>query len=361
MTGAEVMGLNKLTSLLLYAGLEPAEFDALKPLAVEENRKNIKVYAMISTGLFLLLIAASAVTRDFARANVTIYIIMAAISAVICVCAGRLPKRSPRRTMALSYAFALVLYAFSISITMLHLSRPAVTTIVLLLAIPFLLVDRPIRLAALTALVTAALCALSARYKDPNVASSDIWNGISFGAVGVAAVVLQMRTRFKMLAQNRKIEHMSQTDALTGAKNRNSFEQNLSRYAAKCAENIICVYADVNGLHDLNDTKGHRAGDAMLQAVARELIAAFGAEHTYRVGGDEFVCFRVDAPEDAALEDLRHVCGNLKMQGYNLSVGAASEEKARLNMIALTGAAEAGMYQDKRRFYEQSGRDRRRR
>ena len=38
---------------------------------------------------------------------------------------------------------------------------------------------------------------------------------------------------------------------------------------------MTCVFADVNGLHELNDTQGHRSGDRMLQAVA-EAARKFG-------------------------------------------------------------------------------------
>ena len=57
---------------------------------------------------------------------------------------------------------------------------------------------------------------------------------------------------------------------------------------------------DVNGLHELNNTKGHDAGDVMLKIVAQEMTKIFGRKDTYRIGGDEFVAFVVDT-------DLRHV------------------------------------------------------
>lgn len=352
--------MNALKKYLLYAGLNKEAFDKLQTAALDENRKNLCIYSLIASVLFVLLIVANLAMRGFAMVNMPVYIAMAALNLGLFAGAMKLPPKTPKLTMLLSYLFVCALYAFSLYITMLHPDRPSVTTIVLLLAIPFLLIDRPAWLAALTALVVAVLCVLSAHFKDAETASTDIWNGISFGVIGIAAGIMQMRTRFRLLAQNREIRHLSETDMLTGAKNRNCYEKRLERYAAMCTENVICVYADINGLHELNDTKGHRAGDAMLKAVVRELSKAFGAENTYRVGGDEFVCFRVDAPEEQTLSDLRKACDALLRQGYHLSVGAACAQKPRLNMSALIGAAEASMYQDKSRYYEQSGKDRRR-
>ena len=64
---------------------------------------------------------------------------------------------------------------------------------------------------------------------------------------------------------------MSEIDMLTGVRNRNSYEQNLSIYPSLCKKNLSCIFADLNGLHELNNTKGHEAGDKMLQFVAGKL------------------------------------------------------------------------------------------
>lgn len=353
--------MKTLKSLFLYAGLSQSEYDALQPVSQAENRKNLRVYTAVAAVLFAVLLLANAVLHGFALVNMPVYLVMLAINLALYACVRwALPKR-PRLTTPLCYAFIIALYAFSIWVTLLHPSVPAVSTIVLLLAVPFLMLDRPSSLAALITGVVIVLCALSFRYKPASIAETDCWNAVSFGLVGIAAEVFQMRLRFRMLSQGERIRHLSRTDMLTGARNRNCFDESLPRYAAQCAEDVICVYADVNGLHELNDTKGHRAGDAMLQAVARALIDAFGEENTYRIGGDEFVCFRLDAPEESALDDLRQAREALAKKGYSLSVGAASAPKERLNMTALTGAAEASMYQDKQRYYTQAGKDRRRR
>ena len=57
---------------------------------------------------------------------------------------------------------------------------------------------------------------------------------------------------------------------------------------------ICCIYVDVNGLHELNNTQGHAAGDKMLQTVASLMRTQFGDRHVYRIGGDEFVVLAQD-------------------------------------------------------------------
>ena len=51
----------------------------------------------------------------------------------------------------------------------------------------------------------------------------------------------------------------------------------------------ICVYIDANGLHELNNERGHEAGDLMLRFGAESLMEQFPKGSLYRVGGDEFV------------------------------------------------------------------------
>lgn len=357
--GTEAHALNQFKKLLLYAGLEREEYEMLLPVAIEENRKNLRIYAAISLGMFLVLILGNAVMRGFALPNMPIYVGMAVLSALILFGSMKLAYGHRRLTMILAYAFICALYTFSLHITLLHPDKPSVTTIVLLLVIPFLLLDRPLHLAALTAAVVAALCVLTIHFKDAETASTDCWNAISFGMVGVAAEVFQMRTHFRVLSQNRKIKYLSETDTLTGAKNRNRYEYRLTHYPRYCRKNLACVYIDVNGLHELNNAEGHKAGDEMLQTVAKLLIERFDADHVYRIGGDEFVCFRTDAPESETVRDMEEIAEALKQQGYFISTGIAAADSEELDIGALVIEAEKRMYAAKRAFYQSTGRDRR--
>lgn len=54
---------------------------------------------------------------------------------------------------------------------------------------------------------------------------------------------------------------------------------------------LACIYIDANGLHEINNARGHLAGDQMLRFIADTLKVSFGEEALYRIGGDEFVVF----------------------------------------------------------------------
>ncbi len=353
--------MSQILQNLLYAGLSREAFDHLLPAAARDNERSLRTYSLLAFLVFVGLIIANRISKGITLSNQKLYVAMAAISGLIQLCVRRVTPKRPALLIPLAYLFMAALYAFSLRLTLLHPGLPSVTTIVLMFAVPFMLEDRPIRLVCLTALVTVALCVIAQRFKPTEVARMDQWNAVSFAAIASVVEVLQQKTRFHSLEQAQKIKFLSETDLLTGAKNRNCFEASLGKYAGSVTENLTCVYIDVNGLHELNDAMGHRAGDAMLQAVAGALAGFFGGDHLYRIGGDEFVAFRTDAPPEQTRQQMRRIAAELESKGYHISAGIADAGRQSLDMDALTAAAEADMYRDKRDFYRQSGHDRRKR
>ena len=354
-------GIQKIGKLFLYAGVEKEEYEQLLPLMHEENRELLRLFSQLAAVMFLVLYIASMLTNGFAATNSTTYLICATGMLLILFCTCFVVPKYPALVMVLVFLFEVLLYTFGIRISLLHAEKAAVSAIAFLLVTPLLFYDRPIRLTALIGAAVAVFVAIVARFKAPDVAESDIWNMVTFGVVAVVTTLFIMRIKIHALSQSRQIEYMGQTDLLTGTKNRNHYETRLKGYPGLCASNLICVYADVNGLHEMNNREGHPAGDRMLCAVAAEIRKDFGEEHTYRVGGDEFVAFRVDGkPEDLPFEIdlLKQV---LAKKGYHISVGTAVREKTQgeMDVYALASEAESNMLADKREFYRRSENDRR--
>ena len=186
---------------------------------------------------------------------------------------------------------------------------------------------------------------------------------VTFGVVAAVTTIFIMSIKIRTLAQSRKIEYMSQTDLLTGLKNRNYYEKQLHKYPRMCKSNLICVYGDVNGLHEVNNRQGHFAGDRMLCDVAAVMQAHFGSEHTYRIGGDEFIALRMDAQPETALAELEWMRQELAGKGYYVSFGMAAREKEQgsFGMQELVKEAESSMFSAKNEFYRQPEHNRRNR
>lgn len=194
-------------------------------------------------------------------------------------------------------------------------------------------------------------------------------DGVSVGVLGVCDMSSKWETTellesvsvcFSMLYNNMHsfsvIRQISETDVLTTLLNRNSFEKHLEEYSGKYKTSLACIYADANGLHELNNQYGHTAGDKLLQCIARTMLEAFGKDYTYRIGGDEFLSFVPDVPEEQIQEKIAHMRISLCEHGYSASIGYAwIPVDCNISMNALVKMAEKEMYADKQKYYRETG------
>ncbi|MCR5153975.1 MAG: GGDEF domain-containing protein [Lachnospiraceae bacterium] len=151
--------------------------------------------------------------------------------------------------------------------------------------------------------------------------------------------------------------YLSRTDILTGLFNRISFEDMVKAFAEKRPEKLTCIYADVNGLHSVNNANGHKSGDEMLMYCAEALKDTFG-EMTYRIGGDEFVSFISETDHHKVNMMVTEFMNMTQEHGYYVSVGCASL-KMDENIDELVTRAEKAMYVAKAEYYKETGNDRR--
>lgn len=354
-------GIQSAWKLFQYAGVEKEEYEKLRPGIYEENRRLLDRFSLLAAVMFFLLFAVSMLSNGFAAINSATYLLCGIEMIVVLLCSRLVIPRHPALVMPLVYAFEITLYVFGIHISMLHADKPAVSAVAFLLVSPLLFYDRPIRVSAMTAVVVAVFCGIVVRFKAPDVAESDVWNMVTFGIVAVVTTVFTMGIKIRELAQSKQVEYMGQTDLLTGAKNRNHYENRLKEYPKMCATSLSCVYADVNGLHEMNNRDGHAAGDKMLCEVAEAMRQRFGGEHTYRIGGDEFVAFRVDGQAKDLPAEIDQMRTSLSQKGYFVSFGIATREKSQgePDMRDIVNEAEIDMFADKRKFYLRSENDRR--
>lgn len=355
--------LQQFRKLFLYAGVEKEEYDALSAGIRKENLVLLSVFSQLAGIMFFLLAIASVLSQGFTTVNSSTYLACGFVMLAIMLCARFVVPKHPALVTVLVYVFEIVLYVFSIRISMLHAEKPAVSAVAFLLVSPLLFYDRPVRLSALLAADVAAFCAIVLCVKQPEVAETDVWNMVTFGVVAVATTVFIMSIKIRALAQSRQIEYMGQTDLLTGLKNRNYYENRLPKYPKMCKSNLICVYGDVNGLHEINNRQGHLAGDRMLCEVAAVMRAHLGSEHTCRIGGDEFVAFQMDAQPETVSAEIERMRQELADKGYHVAFGMAVREIGHdpFDMQEFVKEAESAMFSAKREFYLQPEHNRRRR
>ena len=61
---------------------------------------------------------------------------------------------------------------------------------------------------------------------------------------------------------------------------------------------IGVIFADINGLKEINDSEGHEAGDRLILEIAKSIREIFTDARIYRLGGDEFVILSFEEDKD---------------------------------------------------------------
>ena len=151
-------------------------------------------------------------------------------------------------------------------------------------------------------------------------------------------------------------------DGLTGLKNRDVFMHELEQALVGVVEKkwegdngVSLVFIDLDRFKLVNDTLGHAAGDAVLQAIGSSLRNATRASDVVaRFGGEEIAIIMRDTSElDAAekAEVLRKNIESLPIPGYpdlkiSASFGVASSESSTEAALLLQNADRA-MYEAK--------------
>ena len=113
---------------------------------------------------------------------------------------------------------------------------------------------------------------------------------------------------------NLTLEAATIRDSLTGVKNRFALRRDYDFYYEK---DIHLMMLDIDDFKHVNDQFGHSVGDYLLKKTGEALIDNFGAEHSYRYGGDEFLVLYPDISED----DFKKLVFNLENQLEEIYLG----------------------------------------
>ena len=175
--------------------------------------------------------------------------------------------------------------------------------------------------------------------------------------VGVILLSYLAYISWYLISAQRGVYRMSITDQGTGLMNRVNYEKCLRKSDQRVIAPAACIYIDANGLHEINNERGHEAGDQLLRAVAERLREQFPRDDLYRVGGDEFVVFPAPAAEAEYEARMRAVSESLAAQGHSISYGIAVCEAAN-GLRELVREADEKMLGSKRAYYAEHDRRR---
>ncbi len=159
----------------------------------------------------------------------------------------------------------------------------------------------------------------------------------------------------------------SNTDELTGLLNRHGYEEEMALLEkGGLKNNFVYVALDVNGLKTVNDTYGHEAGDELIIGTSECMKRCFSAYgNLYRTGGDEFVALIYADKNQLTeimhdLEETTEKWEGIFNKTLTVSSGFVTKEEAKdMTLHQIAAFADKRMYEDKARYYQKKGIDRR--
>lgn len=139
---------------------------------------------------------------------------------------------------------------------------------------------------------------------------SVLWLNLGL-SIGIILIVLVL-AHFTLGSYQRRLEHMANTDKLTGAITRTAFEPTfeiLLNFAQRRQQPLSILLMDIDHFKVINDTHGHLLGDRVLTKICALIDSQLRkSDIICRWGGEEFLIVLPECPLDSAIDIATKMC-----------------------------------------------------
>ncbi|MBO4373766.1 MAG: EAL domain-containing protein [Lachnospiraceae bacterium] len=152
-----------------------------------------------------------------------------------------------------------------------------------------------------------------------------------------------------------RLKNLGSKDMLTGVMNRNEMNNYVDGLAngKSPMTSVGVIFADLNGLKEVNDVEGHNAGDVLLKDAAEILCGVFDRKQIFRAGGDEFSIIMTGVTQEDLEKKMEAVEEKCRQDGsISIAMGGSVENDSRNVRMALRLADER-MYENKKKYYSE--------
>lgn len=139
----------------------------------------------------------------------------------------------------------------------------------------------------------------------------------------ISATKIPNREYKSALISNLQLEEISNTDALTGVRNRRYFDMQLNeevKRAQRCKYPLSLILMDIDYFKKINDEFGHPIGDQCLIAVAQRLSLSMNriSDTVARYGGEEFAIILPNMNAEKCVEFAEKIRADVAAKPFNL-------------------------------------------
>jgi len=164
----------------------------------------------------------------------------------------------------------------------------------------------------------------------------------------IDTVLVIIRDVTEPIRLKKQLEAIRTHDKLTGALNRNYFEEYIKHIPRKNYSIMVC---DIDGLKFINDSKGHLVGDELIRVASKLIKNNLAPEDKlFRFGGDEFVVFSPNDKMAKLYRDIKFSLEkfNAKEHGFFLSISIGwGQVDADGDVTKAFETADYNMYKEK--------------
>lgn len=159
--------------------------------------------------------------------------------------------------------------------------------------------------------------------------------------------------------QTEQLKKLSFEDSLTGLFNRNKFTMLVNSESLETHHTapLGVAYFDLNGLKEVNDKFGHKAGDDFIIRAAKHIKNHF-PQQGFRIGGDEFLVICREGTEKDFYHNAELLSQDMTLDNISSAKGI-SWRSENCNLQEQFDEADKRMYEDKKKYYTNTEHDRR--
>ena len=154
------------------------------------------------------------------------------------------------------------------------------------------------------------------------------------------------------------LEELSDTDELTGLKNRRAFNNALDveiKKAIRYKRPFTVMMLDADDLKAVNDKFGHAVGDKLIVTMAQVVQESLrNTDVLARFGGDEFVAILTETPEDRGIEVAERVRSSVENTSFSFE-GARVSSTISIGVSCFSNGSQTAdeiMAQADKKLYE---------
>ena len=183
------------------------------------------------------------------------------------------------------------------------------------------------------------------------------------GSLAVIGYILLLTVSFvivEMWLRELRLRELANTDTLTGWRNRHALQHCASmHFSDACLQNepLALIAIDLDRFKSINDKYGHVVGDEALRFVTQRISrVCCGADHRFRLGGEEFVIICPHTTLENAqkiAERIRAVVEECPLSFENesismtVSIGVSARESLDPSWESILRRADEAMYRAK--------------